>query len=134
MQKQDGDVKNRYLQYALRILLFAAIGLGAAMVILLIAAALISGGVLPLDSAYVCSVVACLCGAFGAGFLTSRAFKNRGLILGVVAGAAFFVLLIIAGLIVYARAWPQTGGVPMFAASLLGGAGGGVALSFIKKK
>ncbi len=75
------------------------IGVMACVVILLIAAAVMTTGILPASAVTPIALAAVAIGAFASGFATARLSHERGLLYGAGVGLLLFLLITVAGML-----------------------------------
>ena len=92
------------------------------ILVLLICAALVSMGIIPVGSMYGAVLAACVAGALAGGSYAVRRVGSRSLLVGLGVGAVLFLLLLTAGLIAYDGASIANGGAGILCACLCGGA------------
>ena len=105
-----------------------------AILALLVCAALISAGVLPVNGMYGAVLAVCVLGALVGGTFAIRRVGRRSILVSLGAGAVLFLLLLTAGLIVYQDASMANGGAGILCACLCGSAIPGLFVGKPKKK
>lgn len=103
-----------------------AIGLAAALIIILAGAMLISSGTLPETAITVVPALAGLLGALWFSRGCARLVGSKAFIVGLAAGVGYFLALFFLGAIFFLRWAPGAGTVAMLLASVIGGLLGGL--------
>lgn len=134
MGKADEEQGAWALRCMTQVLLGAVIGLAVSLMILFVCALLISGGHLGQSHTGAMSVCACVLGSLVGGTVAVSRCKGRSLIVGLLTGAALFLILLTVGLILYQTVAIEEGGLPLSCGCLCGGALAGLLGARPKKK
>lgn len=126
MRKNEEDQGARLVRYMLGVLLGGGVALSVCFLLLLLASVGISRGLFSQDHMDQITMVACVAGSFLGGVTAVGRCGARALIVGLLAGAVFFLLLLTAGVIVFHASVPESGGIGLLCGSLLGGAAAGL--------
>lgn len=126
MRKNEEDQGARLVRYMLGVLLGGGVALAVCFLLLLLASVGISRGLFSQDHMDQITMVACVAGSFLGGVTAVGRCDARSLIVGLLAGAVFFLLLLTAGVIAFRASVPESGGIGLLCGSLLGGAAAGL--------
>jgi len=126
MRKTQDETGKRLLRSGKAVLLGAGAALLLCLLVLLIASVGVSQGLLPADAKYQITVVCCVVSAFCGALIALRESAAKGLLVGICVGAAFFLLLLSLGAIVYGTVSFENGGLGLLGAAVCGGAAAGI--------
>ncbi len=134
MGKADEEQGAWALRCMTQVLIGAAVALGVSLAFLFVCALLISGGHLSQEHTGVMSVCACVLGSLVGGTVAVKRCKGRSLVVGVLIGAALWLVLLTLGLLLYGSVALEEGGLPVAFGCLCGGALAGLLGARPKKK
>lgn len=117
-----------------QVLLGGVIATAASLLFLFVCAVLISQGVLGQEHTNTMAVSACVVGSLVGGVFAVSRCKGRSMIVGLLTGAALFLILLTLGVLLYQTVSLEDGGVPLGCACLCGGALAGLFGARPKKK
>ncbi len=126
MRKSEDDQGVKLLRYGSEVMIGGLMALGISLLLLFLAAAGISGGLVSADLREQLSVVACVLGGFLGGLFAVRRCPTRGLFVGAAVGAVLFLLQLTLGLLFYDTPSLENGGVGLLCGDLCGGAAAGI--------
>ncbi len=126
MRKNEDDQGVKLLRYGREVILGGAMAFVFSLLLLFLAAAGISGGLVSADLREQLSVVACVLGGFSGGLFSVRRCPARGLFVGAAVGAVLFLLQLTLGLLFYDTLSLENGGIGLFCGDLCGGAAAGI--------
>ncbi len=109
-------------------------GLAVCIALLLAASAAVLGGAAPESSVFALTVTSCFLGASAAGFIAERKIRSRALLVGSFAGLAYFLFIILLGVLFFFRFSLSDGGIAIFLSSIGGGALGAILCANMKSK
>jgi len=134
MLRDDTEQNVGILKLLPSIAVSAAIGLTVTLLLLFFAALLISGSVVDYTWNVWMTAGGCVLGTLVGGFLSARAAGRRVLLIGLLTGFLYYLVLLIAGSLFFARILPDNGVIAMLASSLIGGALGGLLASGLRRR
>lgn len=126
MRKNEEDQGAKLVRYMLGVLLGGAAALLTCFLFLLLASVGISRGWVGEGLMYQLTIVGCVLGGFVGGMVAVRRCGSRALIVGLLAGAVLFLLLLTVGLLCYDTLAPEEGGIGLLCGALCGGAAAGM--------
>lgn len=134
MRKSEEEQGTKIVHSMLGILLGGVVGFLVCVALLAVFSLLIARGLLDEDLMYRMAVAGCFVGALAGGTVSVRRAKGKRLFMGMAAGAAMFLLILILGAFLYSGFNPSDGGLGLLIASLAGGAAAGILGSRSRKK
>lgn len=126
MRKTQEETGKQLLNGCKSVLLGGAAALLLCIALLLLASAGVSQGFLPGEARYQITVVCCVLGSFIGTILAARTCPLAGVPTGLAVGAAFFLLLLSLGVLVYDTVSLENGGLGLLSGALCGGAAAGL--------
>ena len=134
MRKTEEDQGTRLVRAMTNILLGGVVALVVCLMFLFLCSIGISGGWLQEGLMYQMAVVSCVIGGFAGAMTAVRRCGSRALIVGLAAGAVFFLLLLTVGVLLFESMSLEAGGLGLLCGGLCGGAAAGLMGSKPKKK
>lgn len=134
MRKTEEDQGTRLVRAMTNILLGGVVALAVCLMFLFLCSIGISGGWLQEGLMYQMAVVSCVIGGFAGAMTAVRRCGSRALIVGLAAGAVFFLLLLTVGVLLFESMSLEAGGLGLLCGGLCGGAAAGLMGSKPKKK
>ena len=122
MKKREEPSGSQWINAVCEVLKGGVLAGLVAILSLLICAAMVSAGVLPVDTMEGAVLAVCTFGTVIGGIYSVRRIGTGALLVGPGVGVVLFLLLLTAGLLVYDGASMEQGGVAIFCACLCGGA------------
>ncbi len=126
MNRDNTQTPSGLVYWTPKLAISVLVGLTATLLLLFVAALLISGGAMSDTLGTPVTVGLCALGAAAAGFLTARRGKRRVIFAGLAAGALYFGLLALLGAVFFPGVMPREGLWPVLLASVAGGPLGAV--------
>ena len=133
-ERRTEELGSQWLNTMCEVLIGGVLAGVTAILALLVCAALISAGVLPVNGMDGAVLAVCVLGALVGGTFAIRRVGRRSILVSLGAGAVLFLLLLTAGLIVYQDASMANGGAGILCACLCGSAIPGLFVGKPKKK
>lgn len=134
MRKNEEDQGTMLLRYGKAVLLGGAVAFAVSLILLFLAAAGVSGGLLDGALRYQLAVISCVLGSFSGGVFAVRLSPARGLFVGLAVGAVLFLLQLTVSLLLYGGLSVESGGVGLLFGALCGGAAAGILSGGGKRK
>lgn len=133
-RKSEEDQGTMLLRYGKAVLLGGAAAFALSLLLLLVAAMGVSGGMLDVELRYQLTVVSCVLGSFIGGMLAVRSAPAKGLLVGLAVGAVLFLLQLSLGLLLFEEFALEGGGAGLLFGDLCGGTAAGILSGGGKKR
>lgn len=134
MRKSEEDQSAVLLHYGKSVLLGGVGAMLLGLLLLFLAAAGISKGLLGAEQGYQITVISCIISSFCGGVFAVRSCPARGLFVGVAVGTVLFLLQLTLGILLYDTLSLENGGIGLLCGDLCGGAAAGILFRGGKKR
>ncbi len=126
MRKIEEERAPNLIHAMINVLIGALMGLIVCIVFLFASAAAISFGLIGEDLMYQLSIAGCCIGGLLGGLVAVGKQRSRTLLVGIFTGALLYLMILMAGAVLYGSFGPEEGGVGLLCGALCGGALSGI--------
>ena len=126
MRKNEEEQGSRLIRIMTWVIVGSVVGLLVCLMFLLVCSIGISMGILKEDLMYQLTVIGCAFAGLSGGLWAVSRCRSRTLIIGMAAGAVFYLLLLTIGVLFFESISPDEGGLGLLCGALCGGAVAGI--------